>query len=205
MARPATSISDDFASRLRRFERSRAKLERLFLRGHLTSHDVSLFYEGIFLRTVTSFESLMEELFLGLLTGGIKSGPKIHPRVTFRSATIARDIMLGGKAYVDWLPYHHTEKRAYAFFRGGLPFCRLDKAEVKSLDRILTIRHAVAHQSRAARRRFETEVVGSTPLLPTERTPAGFLRSVFSGAPSPKTQYEDIAGNCALLARKLCR
>jgi hypothetical protein len=111
--------------------------------------------------------------------------------------------MLGGKAYADWLPYHHTEKRAHAFFRGGQPFCNLDKAELKSLDRILTIRHAVAHQSRAARRKFETEVIGSIPLLPAERTPAGFLRSVFSVTP-PQTQYEDIAGTCALLARKLC-
>jgi len=146
----------------------------------------------------------MEELFLGLLTGGIAAGPRTHPRVTFRSAAIARDVMLGGKAYVDWLPYHHTEKRASAFFRGGLPFCSFDKAEVKSLERILTIRHAVAHQSQAARKKFEVEVIGAMPLLPAERTPAGFLRSVFSGAP-PKTQYEDIAGNCALLARKLCK
>jgi hypothetical protein len=203
MPRLATSISDDFANRLRRFERSRAKLERLLLRGHVTRHDVSLFYEGIFLRTVTSFEGLLEELFISLLIGGVKAAPKIHPRVTFRSAAIARDVMLGGKAYVDWLPYQHTEKRANAFFRGGLPFCGLDKTEVKSLDRILTIRHAVAHQSRAARRRFENEVIGLAPLLPTERTPAGFLRSVFSGPP-PKTQYEDIAGTCAILARKLC-
>jgi len=145
----------------------------------------------------------MEELFLGLLTGGIVAGPRIHPRVTFRSAAIARDVMLGGKAYADWLPYHHTEKRANAFFRGGLPFCSLEKSEVKSLERILTIRHAVAHQSNAARKKFEVEVIGATPLLPVERTPAGFLRSVFSGPP-PKTQYEDIAGTCALLARKLC-
>ena len=203
MPRPTTAISDDFANRLRRFERSRAKLEQLLLSGHVKRHDVSLFYEGIFLRTVTSFESLMEELFLGLLTGGIKPGRNVHPRVTFQSVVIARDVMLGGKAYVDWLPYHHTEKRANAFFRGGHPFCSLDKDEVKSLDRILTIRHAVAHQSRAARSKFEREVIGSTPLLPAERTPAGFLRSVFSITP-PKTQYEDIAGTCALLARKLC-
>lgn len=203
MARSATSVSDDFANRLRRFERSRAKLERLLVNGQVSRHDVSLFYEGIFLRTVTSFESLMEELFLGLLTGAITCRPGIRPRVTFRSTAIARDVMLGGKAYVDWLPYHHTEKRSNAFFRGGLPFCRLDRAEVRSLDRILTIRHAVAHQSQAARRKFEHEVIGGAPLLPAERTPAGFLRSVFSAAP-PKTQYEDIAGTCAILARRLC-
>jgi len=203
MPRPSIAISDDFTARLRRFERSRAKLERLLLRGHVKRHDVSLFYEGIFLRTVTSFESLMEELFVGLLSGGIVPRHNVRPRVTFRSAAIARDVMLGGKAYVDWLPYRHTENRASAFFRGGQPFSNLDKADVKSLDRMLTIRHAVAHQSRAARRKFEDEVIGSTPLLPVERTPAGFLRSVFSVMP-PRTQYEDIAGTCALLARKLC-
>ncbi len=203
MPRPAIAISDDFTTRLRRFERSRAKLERLLLSGHVTRHDVSLFYEGIFLRTVTSFESLLEELFVGLLTGGITPGRNVRPRVTFRSAAIARDVMLGGKAYVDWLPYRHTENRASAFFRGGQPFSNLDNADVKSLDRMLTIRHAVAHQSRASRRKFEDEVIGSTPLLPAEQTPAGFLRSVFSVMP-PRTQYEDIAGTCALLARKLC-
>jgi hypothetical protein len=202
-ARPAITVSDEFTARLRRFERSRAKFEKLHLAGHVSDHDVNLFYEGIFLRTVTSLEALIEELFVGLLTGRITHGRKIHPRVTFRSSGIARDVMLGGRAYVDWLPYHHTEKRAVAFFRSGEPFSTLDSTEKKSLERMLTIRHAVAHQSRAARQKFEDEVIGAAPLLATERTPAGFLRSVFSVAP-PQTQYEDIAGTCSLLARKLC-
>ncbi len=205
MPKPAIAIADAFTTRLRKFERSRAKLERLLLEGHVTRHDVNLFYEGIFLRTVTSFENLVEELFIGFLTGGITPGRSVHPRVTFRSTAIARDVMLGGKPYVDWLPYRHTANRASAFFRGGQPFCNLDKADVKSLERMLTIRHAVAHQSRAARRKFEDEVIGATPLLSAERTPAGFLRSVFRVTPPPpQTQYEDIAGTCALLARKLC-
>lgn len=203
MPRSATVISDKFTARLRMFERARAKLERLLLSGHVSRHDVMLFYEGIFLRTVTSFESLVEELFVGLLCSGITPGNNVYPRVIFRSATVARDVILGGRAYVDWLPYHHTDKRAGAFFRGGQPFSNLDNAERKSLERMLTIRHAVAHQSRAARRKFEHEVLGVAPLLPAERTPAGFLRSVFRATP-PQTQYEDIAGTCALLARKLC-
>lgn len=203
MPRPASSISDDFTARLRTFERARAKFERLLLSGHVSRQDVGLFYEGIFLRTVTSFESLLEELFVGLLSGGIVPARNVRPRVTFRSPAVARDVMLGGRAYVDWLPYNHTDKRANAFFRAGLPFCKLDKAEIKSLERMLTIRNAVAHQSGAARTKFEKEVVGTSPLLPAEPTPAGFLRSVFRVTP-PMTQYEDIAGTCALLARKLC-
>lgn len=204
MPRAASAISNGFTARLRAFERSRAKLERLLIRGHVTRHDVSLFYEGIFLRTVTSFEGLMEDLFVGLLTGAITPGRNVHPRVTFRSTAVARDVMLGGRPYVDWLPYKHTDKRASAFFRAGQPFSNLDSTEKKFLERMLTIRHAVAHQSRAARNKFESEVIGAAPLLPTERTPAGFLRSIFRVTP-PKTQYEDIADTCAMLARKLCR
>lgn len=145
----------------------------------------------------------MEELFVGLLSGGIVPARNVRPRVTFRSPAVARDVMLGGRAYVDWLPYHYTDKRADAFFRAGRPFSKLDKAERKSLERMLTIRHAIAHQSGAARTKFEEEVIGAAPLLLAERTPAGFLRSVFRVTP-PQTQYEDIAGTCALLARKLC-
>jgi hypothetical protein len=147
---------------------------------------------------------LLEDLFVGLLTGALTSAPNVRPRVTFRSPAVARDVILGGKAYVDWLPYGYTEKRAEAFFRAGEPFSKLTKPEKKSLERMLTIRHAVAHQSRSARRKFEDEVIGASPLLPAERTPAGFLRSVFRATPAPQTQYEDIAVTCAQLARKLC-
>jgi hypothetical protein len=171
--------------------------------GYISRHDVTLFYEGILLRTVTSLEGLMEDLFVGLLAGGIAPGPRVHPRVSFKSQLVARDVMLGGRAYVDWLPYHFTDKRAEAFFRGGYPFCNLDKDDRKELERILLIRHAVAHQSRSARRKFEDEVIGTAPLLPIERTPAGYLRSIFRAAPA-QTRYEEIASTCAMLARKLC-
>jgi hypothetical protein len=111
--------------------------------------------------------------------------------------------MLGGRAFVDWLPYNFTDKRAAAFFRGGYPFSNLVKADSKLLDRIILVRNAVAHQSRAARRRFEEEVIGTAPVLPIERTPGGYLRTVFRVAPD-QTRYEDIANTCAMLARKLC-
>lgn len=203
MPKPSSTLSDAYTSRLRRFDRARAKVERLLLSGHVTRDDASLLYEGIFLRTVTTLEGLLEDLFIGLLTGTIDAGRNVHPRVTFRSQLVARDVMLGGRAYVDWLPYHHTEKRAEAFFRGGLPFCHFDKTDKRELDRIIIIRNAVAHQSRAALHKFENEVVGTTPLLSSERTPAGYLRSIFRGAPA-QTRYEDIASTCAILARKLC-
>jgi hypothetical protein len=201
--RPATTLSDAYAARLRTFERARRKLERLLTEGQVTRNDVSLFYEGILLRTVTGFEGLMEELFVGLLAGGIIPGRNVYPRATFSSHLVAREVMLGGRAFVDWLPYHHTNKRAAAFFRAGFPFTNLEKADVKLLEKIILVRNAVAHQSRAARHKFEDEVIGTTPVLPIERTPAGYLRSVFRVAPA-QTRYEEIASTCAILANKLC-
>ena len=189
---------------MRKFEKSRKKLEHLLRVGHVTRHDVNLFYEGIFLKTITSFESLLEELFIGLLTGGIETGRNVCPRAQFKSHVVARDITFGGRAYVDWLPYRHTEKRAKAFFRGARPFSRLDNSDKTELDRMLIIRNCVAHQSRAARNKFKNEVIGSTPLLPSEQTPAGYLRSVLGLTPT-RTQYQNIAGTCSLLAQKLCK
>jgi hypothetical protein len=180
------------------------KLERLHAEGRVTRHDVSMFYEGIFLRTVTSFEGLIEDLFVGLLAGSIAPGRNVHPRVTFQSHAVARDVMLGGRAYVNWLPYNFTHSRAEAFFRGAFPFCNLDKADKKLLERLVLVRNAVAHQSRSARGTFEQEVIGVAPVLPIERTPAGFLRSVFRSAPD-QTRYEEMASTCVILARKLCQ
>jgi hypothetical protein len=196
-------LSDAYVSRLRRFDRARANVERLFRSGHVTRHDTALFYEGIFLRTVTTFEGLMEDLFVGLLAGSVRPSRNVLPRVTFRPHAVARDVMLGGRAYVDWLPYHMTEKRAEAFFRGGLPFCNLESSDKRELERIILIRNAVAHQSRDARQKFETKVIGAAPMLTVERTPAGYLRSIFRTAPD-QTRYEEIANTFAILARKLC-
>lgn len=204
MTKPLNTLSNAYISRLRRFEQARGKVERLLLAGHVSREDVYLFYEGVFLRAVTMFEGLLEDLFVGLLAGSVGPGHKVHPRVKFKSHSVARDVMLGGRAYVDWLPYHHTDRRAEAFFRGGFPFCNLGKQDRKDLERIILIRNAVAHQSRTALKRFESEVVGTTPLLPFERTPPGYLRSNFRAAPA-QSRYEDIANTLSALVRKLCR
>lgn len=49
----------------------------------MTPKEVMLFYKGIFLRAVTSFEGLIEDLFVGLLAGGITPGPSVYPRCGF--------------------------------------------------------------------------------------------------------------------------
>ena len=116
---------------------------------------------------------------------------------------MARDVVTGGKAYLSWFPYDWTEKRAQAFFSGGRPFTLLNAADKVFLQDLVTIRNAVAHQSSHALRKFEKRLISGTPLLPRERTPVGYLRSILRAAPV-QTRYEQIAAECARVAYTLC-
>jgi hypothetical protein len=104
---------------------------------------------------------------------------------------------------LSWFPYEWTENRAQAFFAGGRPFTFLTNTDKTFLLDLMAIRNAVAHQGHHAIRKFEKRLISGTPLLPRERTPVGYLRSVLRTAPV-QTRYEQIAAECARVAYKLC-
>ena len=203
MASRSSTPADEFARRLSSSERTRKEVEKLFLRDELTLRATEHVYGAIFLSTVTSFERLLEDLFLGLLANRLRPRSNIRPRITFRSALVARDVVSGGKPYLSWFPYEWTEKRAQAFFTGGRPFTFLNAADKTFLHDLITIRNAVAHQSSHAMRKFEKRLISGTPLLPRERTPVGYLRSILRTGPV-QTRYEQIAGECARVVYRLC-
>jgi hypothetical protein len=72
------------------------------------------------------------------------------------------------------------------------------------IERCLIIRNAIAHRSRHSHDRFQQEVLGSTPLPPRERTPAGYLRSSFRSGPR-QTRYENLTAELLRLARRLAQ
>ncbi len=179
-----------FNRQLASLELTRRRAERLVISGHLPRRDVERVYEGLFLSAITRFEVFVEELFLGLLAG------KIAPdscnavlRAQFGSAQAARDIVMRGRKYVDWLPYDRTEEIAIAFFEGGRPFTNLGAADKANLRLWLILRHAIAHKSKHAQEQLRKHVIGATPLAPRESTPAGYLRSQYRIAP-PRTRFE---------------
>lgn len=204
MSKPASSLAKELIGHLRYLEFTRFKMEKLLIAGSIVRRDMDLVYEGLYLDSITSFESMIENLFIGLLSGRTICGsPSVVPRITFSSNRVARDIVFGGKNYVDWIPYHHTEKRAKAFFRNGMPFTRLIKSDKGKIENLLYIRNAIAHKSSYSKHKFEREVIGSLPLITRERTPAGFLRSRFRISPV-QTRYENLMTDMILIASKLC-
>lgn len=180
-------------------------MEFLLDEGRLVRRDIEQVYAGLYLDAITSFEHFIEHLFIGLIVQSIiPASLKIIPRITFKSYGVACDVVFGGKNYVDWLPYTYTEKRAKVFFRNGFPFTQLEKIDKNRLEQIMYIRNAIAHKSKYSLEKFEKEVIGSLPLNPRERTPTGFLRSIFRITPR-QTRFENLVGDMAEISRKLCK
>jgi hypothetical protein len=204
MAKTAISLADIFVGHLKALEWTRCKMEKLFSKGAIVRRDIERVYEGLYLDTITSLENLIERLFLGLLTRRLfHNSSSVVPRVTFRSPLVAREVVFGGRNYVDWFPYHYTEQRAKAFFRDGAPFSYLENPDKRLLENLLYIRNAIAHKSGYSKSKFEQEVIGTTPITPREKTAAGFLRSRFRIAPV-QTRYENLIADTVIIARKLC-
>jgi hypothetical protein len=204
MARASTTLVDQLVTTMNSLEKTRSKMETLLSAGSIVRRDIEQVYSGLFMKGITSFEYLIEALFVGLLVKQFDpASAKIVKRVTLNSHLVARDVVFGGRNYVDWLPYQHTEKRAAAFFRAGKPFTQLSKPGKKTLENLLYIRNAIAHPSSYARGKFEQEVIGALPLTGVERSPAGFLRIPFRVMPY-QTRYENAASEMVNLARKIC-
>jgi hypothetical protein len=165
-------------------------------------------YEALFISAHVSVETFLEDLFIGLLVQGhgvISSRADVVARVHVRLYKIARELIYGaGRNYVDWLPYERTINLAELFFRGGRPFNDLSPSQKDALFRGHTIRNAIAHQSRFSLGQFKRRVIGSTPLPPNERNPAGYLRGLFRTSPN-QTRFSNLLAQLLLVARDLAR
>ena len=199
-------VAADLLNKFRRAERTREKVEGLYRRGELSRADVETVYEGLLLQSATHLENFLEDLFRRTVLGSLDFPPsRVVPRVAVGSNLVLTGLLLmGGKRYIDWLPYERTKELAGRFLRGGRPFSELTSTDEAALDRVARTRNAVAHKSPHALDVFERLVIGGAPLLPSERSPAGYLRSQFRISP-PVTQLESMFGDMARVASQLCR
>ena len=203
MAKGTVTLSDDFKTRLHSLEFTRKKLDTLFSGGLVTRRDIEQVYQGLFLESVAAFESFIEELFLGLLTGQVNPhSSRTILKVEFTSRTIAMPIVFAGKFY-DWLPYKRTTERAEHFFKNGHPFSILDPDDIDKTEKFRFIRNAIAHKSDYAKKLFEEQVVGLTALSPRERKVGGYLVGNFRSSPR-QTRYENLVIDIASVFEKIC-
>lgn len=204
MPKRTSSLADVFVARARQLENTRSKMERLLGGGDIELPDIEQVYVGLYLDIFTEFEAMIEDLFLGLLSGQLYSKVySIKRRVKMHPASMARQVLFAGRPYLDWLPYRErTIPRARIFFDAGNPFTSLDSSQEDKVDNYHIIRNALAHKSESAYAKFQTIISGLT-LLPEEKSPAGYLRSKPYSA-SAQTQYQIAFLELEYIARRLC-
>ena len=209
MAKTSASLAESLARRVKAVDGTRRSVEATVLAGSVSVRSAEQLYEGLFLAVFTSFETFLEDLFVGLLVQGsglVSSRSDVVPRMAIRSHQIARDVVIGpgSRRYAAWMPFEATERRAKMLFRGGRPFALLEIADRHALNQAYVIRNAIAHKSRESLRQFNAKVIGSLPLPAREQTPGGFLRSTFRAAPVQR-RYEVVVAGLVGAARKLSK
>jgi len=177
-------------------------MENLFQKKSVTKTDIETIYEALFLRSVTSFESFIEKLFLAILLG---KAPDIKGKslIVVASRPALQVILLQNNNYLDWLPYSKTEGRANIYLKDGKPFTNITDGDKSQIKTITVIRNAIAHKSDYAMREFKEKVVGNRPLLTNEKRPAGFLRSQIRANPR-QLRFQTYVAELARIAASLC-
>ena len=193
-----------FQRSLQRLNYTRHRMEKLFSSGRISKTDLDSVHEALFLRAVTSFEGFLEDLFIAILEGRARySKQRVSLLMSASSREALMQILLQGNAYMMWLPFPNTEKRAKLYLKDGRPFSELDDGDKSLLKTITTLRNAIAHKSPYAISEFERTVIGSHPLLHNERSPAGFLRSRITSGPA-QSRFEVYMGHLGKCAGLLC-
>jgi hypothetical protein len=199
------TLHKGFQNKIEILERTRLSFERSFHQNIVSSSEIIQAYAGLYLDLFTEFEGLIENLFVGILSGTIShNNALVSRKVKITPVSELLPVLLGPqKTYMDWLPYTtRTIPRANLFFLSGNPFTFLGENEKNKLHNFHKIRNAIAHKSTKAMNDFNSLVSGLT-LLPVEKTPQGFLRNIPNRS-AGLTQFEIISNELLAISYKLC-
>lgn len=179
-------------------------MENLHRGNKINQRDISAVYEALFLRSVTSFESFLEELFIDILMGKAAYDRKrVKPILSIRYRKDLIRILLQNERYMNWLPYNYTVDRAKIYLDEGRPFSDLSDGDRSLIKTISLIRNAIAHKSDHALDEFKNKVISSQTLLPAERSPSGFLRTRMRSG-TTQNRFQVYTAALGRIASSLC-
>lgn len=190
-----------FEKELRLCKRYIDKQSQLHQVGQMGIRDLHFATEITFLRAIVAMENFLEEQLIALLVGkAYFQGQSVSTRVTVTTHRMARELVYGGRQYVDLLPYDKTEKVAKLYLTGGRPFTNLNANSKRQLRQFLVIRNAIAHKSRHSLRQFNIQIIEPRPLRGSVKSPAQYL---LSAATTSRTRLEMHLGDLLNIARLL--
>ena len=200
----STTLFNSFKYKIDTLNKIREKQENLFNKNLIFRRDIEEVYSAIYIDVLVSLEALIEDLFIGLLTGQISSRHiKTKAKINVKTTKIARDIVYHSRNYFNWLPYENTERYAMIFFYKGGPFTLLNKDEKNDLVKCLIIRNAIVHKSNYAVREFNEKILTGLILRPRDKKPSSFLRIQFSINPN-LNYYQQYVLKILKIANTIC-
>jgi hypothetical protein len=146
--------------------------------------------EMAFLRAFTGWEIFLEETFLLYLLG--HQPPMGQPPCRYGfppSKEAASEWCTEGRDYAKW-NVSDVRRRADRWFRHGKPFTPALRGQQSRLDQLITIRNAIAHESSAARGKFEALVRNEIRALPPNTTVGSFLMTTKPSSNPPISYME---------------
>jgi hypothetical protein len=159
--------------------------------------------EVAFLRAFTGWEIFLEETFLLYLLG--HQPPRGQPprRYGFpRDKEAASEWCTEGREYARW-NVSDVRRRADRWFQHGKPFTPALQGQQSRLDQLITIRNAIAHESSAARGKFETLVRNELQALPPNTTVGSFLITTKPNSSPPISFMEFYLSEVRRVAQKI--
>lgn len=168
--------------------------------GTLRARDVDRAFQGAYLEFYVTLEEEVEYLFYGLLMGRLVNRGT-RAKVVVRSESTAKQIVLGGKEYADWLPIRRTIDRAETFFYGGTPFDRLDDGHRSTFSDMKVIRDAIAHSGPHAATKFRKQIIEGRPIPVRERSPASYLAGLHAGS---RTRMDELIARASIALAAVC-
>ena len=204
MPKHSRTLHNEFSIKVQALDAIRQSFENAFAAHIILDADIIQGYAGLYLDLFTEFEGLIENLFIGILSGAVSPNNTIVRRkITIKPVSKIESVLLGEKrVYMDWLPYDSTIKRANIYFDGGKPFTLLSIREKEKIKDYHKIRNAIAHKSKKTRNDF-LKIINGLTLLPIESTPQGYLRNI-PNASTGQTQLEIIGNELTIISHKLC-
>ncbi|MCL5127134.1 hypothetical protein [Algibacter sp. L4_22] len=172
--------------------------------AYILDKDLNLFYDGMFLKSVTLFESFVEEFFIGLLYDKyqLSTKKKIQKHI-FKDRKLVLNFILNGKPFLDLLPLHKLEKNTKVFYKDDNPFSNIPSASKTVLNHIFIIRNAIAHSSVSSDTKFKKFIENNHNTLPdNQRSPSKFLQSLKT---SNQTMFETYILEMNFLAQTMTR
>jgi hypothetical protein len=172
-------------------------------RAQITMQRRDTFMEVAFLRAYTGWEIFLEESFLLYLIGHKAPKAPRPVRCGFPAdRAAASEWCTDGRDYAKW-NVNDVRRRADRWLEKGKPFTPVLQGQQSRLEQLITIRNAIAHESSAARTKFENLVRSELGALPPNTTVGNFLITLAPGFTPPTSFMELYLDKIELAAKTI--